>query len=820
MKRLLIFVICSTIFLIGSSLFAAFPPEHYPTADHPRLWLTSERLAAVQASRQQGNQRWLRFQTLCDSLIDSDPGNDPWNLVESPQHYTAPLAFMYILTQDERYADRALQLMDITSTDLSRYGDPDHENFQYLGLTYDWLHDYSGMTEVRKAAYRQKMKTISDSFWNDDNVNASGTDSDQNLLTMTIHMIFGTAMYGDTDDALTLLDQAWLGWESGYCYSPNSGTSNRDFVRAALGGAYFTGYSYFSGTDSRGISDFWMSLKSACNYDIYLLEPDLKPFWANIIRSIIHFTEPTRSRIYANGSWQDPNILADQAWMRRLMTIAAYFADQANYGAEAALARGYAAAVDIGYYNDAFEELFYYTPGAAVQSPYTGALPQVRFADKPDFLLFRDNWGLSATWGIFNGNGSIPVDHQEPNHGGFTIWRGNDYLTCGARNYDSLANGDFFNTLSIENGCRFNDITCSGTAIFNSEKGASISRHREGNGSPLYAYGMLEADGQWNDNPDEYEAVANVSSYRRHFFWSDSYVIIFDRLRTKAAGWVKYRLRALAEPVINGNTVSQLSANGEHKLLQRTLEPEGITIQKVDEFQLWSSIEDWVVDPSERKWQSVIEIPSTANVNILNVIQIGPASMSDFDLFEHLTGNDNAGVRIGDWVVDFSASESRRNTVAYEVHNSASTMYHLVADMEAGQYELQVGGDSVSVITVKENDNTALFQVNADSSGTCTISLQRAATKLIYVDTANYCNGLAPCYGSIQSAVDEVTGTLNQVLVMKGIYAGGLQIENDISLVLSGGWNDSYTTPDGTSSLSGGLTIDNGAVEIDNIILE
>ena len=130
-------------------------------------------------------------------------------------------------------------------------------------------------------------------------------------------------------------------------------------------------------------------------------------------------------------------------------------------------------------------------------------MPLVRFAAEPDCLLFRDNWGTTANWGLFMGDGGIPCDHQSPDHGHFALWRGGDYLTRGARSYDSLAHGDFFNTLSIENTCSVNGESCAGTARFNSEKKASISRHRQQDGSPLFAYAMLEADGQWNDPPGQ-----------------------------------------------------------------------------------------------------------------------------------------------------------------------------------------------------------------------------------------------------------------------------------------------------------------------------
>jgi|GEM_PF-2258666 len=361
-------------------------------------------------------------------------------------------------------------------------------------------------------------------------------------------------------------------------------------------------------------------------------------------------------------------------------------------------------------------------PNATATSPYNGAMPLTRFADAPYFLMFRDNWSQSANWGLFIGDGSIPFDHQSPDHGHFVIWRGDDYLTKGARSYESMAHGDFFNTLSIASGCSMNGADCSGTAMFDSEQRASLSRHRHRDASPLFAYAMLDADGQWNQNPAEYQPMANVESYRRHFFWSDEYVVVFDRLRQKSAKAVTYRLRAMCEPTISGDTVSQLSVNGAHKLMQRTLAPNGVAIEKLDESALWAELEDWVVPIEERHWQSVIDLPAATDVNILNVIQTGPASMSEFDALAHISGNGNEGARIGQWVVMFAAQEGLRSTVTYTINNAFAAMWHLIGDLQTGQYDLLVNGETFGNVVVADQDNTALFQLG-QKSGNLTVAL-------------------------------------------------------------------------------------------------
>ena len=688
-----------------------FPAAYYPTGAHPRLWLTAERLASLAQHKAQNTDRWQAFKSLCDSMVDGDASNDPWDMNASPQNYTAPLALMYRIENNATYADKALDLMDQIDDNLSRYGDPDHQSYYFMGLTYDWLYDYTGMTTTKKQQYRTLMKKISDKFYTED-LTASGTDSDFNLLTALHHLVMGVATYDGSDaNATTMLNRAWKGWSQGYCVAPSPCTTNHGMVLAGLGGVYFTGMAYFPSTDVIGISGFEMSMRSACGYDVNTQEPDIKPFWGHILRAIIALTEPTRTAIFDYGSWQDPNSFRTpytQAWLRRALIIGEYFAAQADDNASADLARGFNAQVDVGDYNDPFLELFYDTPGTTVTDPYTASLPRITYAESPDFLLARSSWETHAGWAVFRGDGSWALDQRAMDMGSFSLWRNGGYLTKGARNYEALTHGDFFNTLSLEN-------TNNDTAIFNSQKAATIPRHRTSE-APLMAYGMLQADGQWDD-----ASTDNIETYRRHFVWMNPYVVVLDRVRAYSAIDITWRLRALHEPTLSGTTISQPSDNNSSRLLTRIIEPAaGVTLTKVDEATLWSGIPNWVVNASERHWQTQASF-STDTLNILAVMQMGDASLSTLDTLESLSDANNSGVRIGDRVVCFNHAEGLRSDVSYTLHGATAPMRHLVGDLIPGAYRLRIDGVTVETLTVTDEDNTAWFETTA--TGTITVSL-------------------------------------------------------------------------------------------------
>jgi hypothetical protein len=658
-----------------------------------------------------GNRGKLKeFRDMCDSIIDADSTNDPWDLSASPQNYTAPLALAYLLTKNTKYADKAIELVDITSTDLSAYGDPDHQSFYFLGLTYDWLYNYVKMTPSKKDSFYKKMKELSDKFYSDLDLTASGTDSDANLLTANLHLVYGISLYGDYNESITFLNRAWKGWSDGY-YT-QKGTSNRDMIKEALGGVYFTGMAYFPSTDIIGISGFELSLKSGCDYDINIQESELKPFWANTIYATIALTEPSRKYIYDYGSWQDPNLLQNQPWLKRAMSIASYFCVQAQDKTSQALANGYMDAVNIGEMNDYFLGFFYSYANPPTVSLYEQNLPLIHFAKSPDFLLFRDSWDKNASWGVFRGDGSIPLDQQAMDQGHFSLWYGDGYLTKGARNYEVLSHGDFFNTLSIENSCTLNGTSCSGTAIFDSKGKAQITRYKISNTTPLFAYSMLDADDQWDDLTTD-----NIKTYRRHFFWTPNYVVVFDRVRTNKTLDIKYRLRALQEPSIDGLVVSQLSQNKKYKLLQKTLSPDGVSIKKVDESVLWSGLDDWVVNTSERHWQSIIDINNTTSTNILNVIEMGDATLKDFTNLQSLKSSSNDGVHIGKWSVVFANDEILRDLVEYNISNASDDEYHLIADIKNGDYQVYLNSTPYVQMTISNDDNnTMLFHTTTSSS--------------------------------------------------------------------------------------------------------
>ena len=358
-------------------------------------------------------------------------------------------------------------------------------------------------------------------------------------------------------------------------------------------------------------------------------------------------------------------------------------------------------------------------------SPTELNLNPVRFCNGPDWMFFRSDWSTNATWGMFAGDGNWPVDHQSPDHGHFILWRQGEFLTKDARVYigSPFRAGEFFSNLSIQNA------SPNGTAAWGDRAApASIDRFLIGPPSAPFAYAMMQADEQWDQHPDVWEALNRVTTYRRHFLWAGDYVVAFDRLRTVDAGWSKYRLRTLTEPQINGMDFTAASPGGAQRLLHRTLEPAGATLSVLNETTAWNGVyEDWEVPLDERKWQVEIQPPDADSVNYLNIIQMGPSTMTDLDTTEHITGGGNSGARIGSWCAVFASEETTRTLATYTVTNPTESMDHLVGDMAPGSYNLKVDDQAAGQVTVTAAAEAAKFKTTAAPGAVSqTISLEYA----------------------------------------------------------------------------------------------
>ncbi|MCB1221744.1 MAG: hypothetical protein H7A35_14345 [Planctomycetales bacterium] len=698
--------------------------DYLPDGPHPRLWLTPERLSGLTDAMNSNTPEWQLFNIRAQQYQTE--------LYWAGLNHTIPYPLlMYKLTGDEQYAQRAFQLLDDAPLEWEISCCPYHCQIHHIALGYDWLYDHPNMTPARKAAYIAKLETFSDMLWEDalfsDGVGNS-QDTDRVCMAGATLATIGCALWGDSERAPEIFERGWRMFTKGAGDPPDSGVwreytdaaSVRHWVQGWGQGPWPSGWFYCTGTDFYGLKDWAETLRTACGYDVNELEPGFDTLWDSQIRAFIYSMSPDGDHAYSGSDWQDGDLLSGQAYIHTALASWADEAEQNGDGESAAWARHLQRNLP-GYHTDPFREFFFSASGNLAEAdPFDANLPLVAKYGPVDMLSFRTGWGSTDSWGVFSGQGSVPCDHMQPDSGHFSLQRNGQFLTREAPGYKSFECGaQTYNTLSIENDTEQGHMKTTGM-----DAPASLLRWRCSD-SPLLAYAMLQADDNYDDNPDSWDPTLRVNSYRRHFVWVGDYLVVLDRLRTADSGWCLYRLRSETEPQLIGDTINQTSADGSQRLLHRTLEPAGCQISVVDEKQLLAEYYQYEVPDYQRLWQTQVSPPESDSVDILSVIRMGDSSLTDFDAnLQHISDAANAGVVQGPLCAVFAREEMLRSGCSYTVDAPQAGMLHLVGDLEPGSYSVTVNGQPAGVYACNSSDNTILFSTDDESAVSVVITKQ------------------------------------------------------------------------------------------------
>jgi hypothetical protein len=722
---------------VGSSF--SFPSAYLPKGPHPRIWLTAERLATLRQARDLNTPAWQRFKARADSYMD--PDQEGWAQWVGYCEAIPYLGLMYQLGKDPAYARRALACA--RKAELAYPANEERywiRNGGYLAFAYDWIHD--ALTPDERAEVAGLIATYDGNLWNVAHYGGSrltytAIDTDRVTKGGADHLLMGCALYGDDPRGGELLDRAWWTWARGNGEQDSLHQSMRPspirrWIRDALGGTYYTGLGYAMNTDTAGLSFWFTTLRTACGMDLYAVEPDFRPFWRNMIRSTLDQIAPDRETLHNMGDWQDPAHISERNWFYKYLALMAWEADQAGDADWAARARGVADRVT-SWHSDPFVEFVFSSlpqdPAHPAADPWAGDLPPVRRCQGVDMLYFRTGWSTADTWGTFSGQGGEPTDHQSEDTGSFSLWRNGTYLTGTATGYrDFLDACMVHNTPSLDNGR-----THGSPRLQAGEKKAFLERASEHNDAPLFAYAMLNADGQWNLDPAEYSddrlRDAPVLTYRRHFFWSGDDVVVFDRLRAKRVLDFRYRLRSPSRtaPTLDAarGLILQTGADGHQRLAHRTLLPQTCAFTLEDEQLLAAGLESYQWRPEARGFQVLIAPPASDKVNLLHVMRMGDDGLAAMDDAQLLQSAESVGASTRSWAVVFAAEETLRSSARYSLPVREGSQNQLVCDLQPGLYLVSAGLESVPPVRVADGNNTAFFSLAAGPAQE--VSLDRVA---------------------------------------------------------------------------------------------
>jgi len=89
---------------------------------------------------------------------------------------------------------------------------------------------------------------------------------------------------------------------------------------------------------------------------------------------------------------------------------------------------------------------------------------------------------------------------------------------------------------------------------------------------------------------------------------------------------------------------------------------------------------------------------------------------------------------------------------------------------------------------------------------------------LLYVEPLGSCGGNTPCYSTIQAAIDAASSG-KTIKIAGGSYDEALTLSSSKDLTLQGGWDSTFTSQSSNTTVNS-LTISNGSIEVDKVILQ
>ncbi|KAI9021805.1 hypothetical protein DFJ74DRAFT_706712 [Hyaloraphidium curvatum] len=690
----------------------------------------------------------------------------------------AGLALAWRLSGNAAYAQKACDLYLPSFTGAYTNVGGNWLSTAHFAFAFDWMYDAPCFNQAARDSLRGKLVRFSGEG---DDLARNGAsishDSDMNCNLLSSHLVAGLALRGenssDTAEAVSdlLLSRGWTLLVQGISTDPNIPEPQPllDFYRQSVGsGAPIVGWEYGVGDDLLGFHAIMAVLDDMGISDDYF--PEIRPFWANSIRSYIHYFDPAMTFWHWLGDSQDPTDISSCVGcaVQSFLSMSAHWAERFGDLTAAAHARfhmdeflsrrSYVADSEpllwfLRSWNSTASRLDYRRGPSTLPRTYIAGVGPGQHTGT---AAFRTHWNstsspsdpVQATWGIVTGSGAYPWDHILNDAGNFFVWRNGEFLLTEPRSYQGPEVAEVFNSLSIVNpgaGNTYNNLS-GGPIVYGPEGAAYVERGRsygvtKADDDMLYV--AINMDHNYNFPPNPWSectglCLAPVKTYSRHIAWDGGdYLFIFDRVKLQypAAAALRFRTNSPPSPptVVDAakNIVQLPSSGGSYHTLMRVFNSPQLDWRFVNESETWPQF-DWHLDPQAVGWMVRARLLPQDGlehdvVTVMNFDRAG-AGTGQLDSAGLVTpldgppGTGSFGVCAGKMCVvlagyGVASSGGLRTNASYESPAILPGGRHAVGDLDASKcYDVLVNGTTVaSSLGVADEDNTVVFAVGGGS---------------------------------------------------------------------------------------------------------
>jgi len=498
-------------------------------ASRPRLSIDSEALARLGKAAARADGGWIKLKRSAEDRVVKpvERGYAGFGYREAVD----TLSMAYLVSDDERYARRALEVMETASKDglplvssdsgycIRAYGPA-------IAIGYDRLNHL--LSNVEKARY-----------WRDLNYwlawyAALGYQNSGPAMGNYFSGYFSAlytaayATYGENPRAPVLMDEARRFFDDMIVANVDGGPlEGGDDPEGRYAGLYFeTWFNY-------------LLTRRACG-DAGVMKGLSWP--REVALSYIHRTRADEKTFYDYGAWRDqepswvtPAPMVDLSWLLAGTKEGEY-------------AQCYAAKYTDALFSPVFDP--------ARKSLFWSGEPKSYFSRGLGLATARSSWEKDACWVSFQGGGVIFCDHQHRDFGHFEIYRGADALLVDANTDDGGEGTEFHNCLLVAADKSANSYTPG-------QRGGKlhcVTSFEDVDSCVLMTSDLLP--NYASSNPAE-PLLKNY--HRTHAYVWPGIVVVIDSFETARSEWPAYgRLNFAGTPQISGSSVT--ASNGASAL--------------------------------------------------------------------------------------------------------------------------------------------------------------------------------------------------------------------------------------------------------------